>query len=466
MKLRDFFKNKGSIVVFGVAGARKTSLGVGVAKAHPELRVLYLSFGRENTANASSRFPENAHCFNFHAYAKRCLSINPGRIIERIDLAYMSSFLRNLDIHLEQYIVESAMILLEHFSTSGLPINQLRKLLMHQDFSHLSKADKELVAYALTQFWLLSFKDENPVSHDMYLKEASMRPTVLPYDVLIVDECQDLNDAMYFWVDNMIANTRGLKILKSGDPAQQIFSFMGASERFLYEEPDLVLSTSYRFGENIATFVNRFMMKHPLPYFNSVGAERDKEDRLISYVDEVASVSSMASESGTKAIVTQFNLTVLQWMVKLTKLGFTYHVIGNIHTKEKQQLVNLFELCHYGRTSYSPWRGRDFAWVKEDAKLRNDTALILACRFVEKMNKQDFNLVKKVMDSRVSSKKADYILTTIHQAKGLEFDHVFVSDDLPGVNWGAKMSKPEIHRVYTTLTRAKKTLFYPSGYFG
>lgn len=468
MKVSELFKDKKDVVVFGVAGARKTSLGVKVAKEHLGARILYLSFGRENTASASKRFPsKNTDCYNFHTLAKRLLSIHSSRIIDRVDMSLVSATLKSNGIECrELHLIESTVILLEHFVTCGLPLTQLRRLMMHADFAHLKKQDKELVCYFFTQFWLISFRSEGYVSHDMYFKEATLTPTILPYDILIVDECQDLNDAMYQWIDNMRAANYGLKILKMGDPAQQIFSFMGASERFLFEKPDVVLGKTYRFGSKIAGFVNDFMENHPLPYYSGIMSDSALNGKLISYHNDGDAVQMIPELPGKVAVVSQYNLTLLQWMIRLTKSGYKYHVLGNIHAKEKSQIQALFQLYHTGRCNYSPWKNKDYAWIKEEAKHSGDKAMLVACRFIETLKRDDNIILEQVLRGRLSSAdQADVILTTIHQAKGLEFDAVIVANDLPGESSISNISRPQTHCVYTTLTRAKTHLVYPAAYF-
>ena len=73
--------DKKRINVIGVPGSGKTQLIHDVAVLAPEKKVLYLSFGHENTKNAKRRMPKNVTCVSFHALARRHLLINSNRII-------------------------------------------------------------------------------------------------------------------------------------------------------------------------------------------------------------------------------------------------------------------------------------------------------------------------------------------------------------------------------------------------
>lgn len=466
MKVESLFDDSPHIVVFGVAGARKTSLGVKIAEHYVNERVLYLSFGRENTKSASDRFPENAECFNFHSFAKRQLGIAHSRIVDRIDMSMLSRRFHELDLgNVENYLIESVSLLIEHYTTSGVHLTQLRKLMLHNDFSHLPREQKEQVAFLMTQFWINAFKLEWSVSHDMYLKEASSIATRLNYSILIVDECQDLNDAMYHWVNNMQANTPCLKSIKLGDPAQQIFSFLGASSRFLYEKPKLIMDRTYRFGADLASVVNDFVAKHALPYMKAIQSAPNTITAVNTYQSD-AELLDMIKDGKRCAIVSQFNITLWQWMLKLTELDIKFHVLGKIHSHDQQQIKALHQLYHTGECRYPQWRNKDYQLIKLAAKEQGDKGLLLACRFIETLSYDKKGLFDRVMACSTPTRKgARVLLTTVHQAKGLDFSSVVVAADLPGDSAVSPLKASDVHRVYTTLTRAKDEVFLPYDYF-
>ena len=73
-----------------------------------------------------------------------------------------------------------------------------------------------------------------------------------------------------------------------------------------------------------------------------------------------------------------------------------------------------------------------------------------------------FQLCKTYVDSEESP---EYILSTIHKCKGLEFDHVKLAEDFPVMVLNdmifkrkTQLWKERYNTIYVALTRAKKTL--------
>lgn len=83
--------------------------------------------------------------------------------------------------------------------------------------------------------------------------------------VMAVDEAQDLSEPTFGILDRLLSAIPEMKLFLVGDPRQNIFGFNGGSyrhlEAFLGRHVDcttLELSCTYRFGQVIADYVNRF----------------------------------------------------------------------------------------------------------------------------------------------------------------------------------------------------------------
>lgn len=465
--LKKIFREKQHCVIFGVAGARKTSLAAAIAKENPNLKFLYLSFGRENSLSAKARFPQNSECLNFHAFAKKIIGVKSHQITERVTMQDIKNELFNLDLkHIpENHHIEYSSILLEHFCTSDCHLKNISGLLLHSDFSTLSRKDKQLICYFFTQFWINVFSSSvGKISHDMYLKETTMQPCKIHHDVLIVDEAQDCNDAMYKWVDNIKATNPGLKTLILGDPSQQIFSFIGASKRFLMEEPDYCLSRTYRFGKELADVTNKYMKRNELPYYRDIESLASAKTLVEFYRGEHFPESWLSSGEET-CIVSRFNATIWSWMFFLSKLNVRYYIIGNTHLRDIDFMKKLLSLFKIGRCSDKRWSSIGFENLKREFDVNGDRNGYLACRFIEK----NPNLTEREVDIAIQhltkdKSDAEIILTTIHQAKGLEFNTVVVSNDfIPSTT---KKDIPLVHQTYTAITRAKKAICLPDFFEG
>ncbi|KAK2140036.1 hypothetical protein NP493_6031g00003 [Ridgeia piscesae] len=88
------------------------------------------------------------------------------------------------------------------------------------------------------------------MTHDGYLKLYQLSgPTLPQYDVILIDEAQDLTPA----IADVLLNQPQPKILV-GDPHQQIYSFRGAvnSMQLVNASHTFYLTQSFRFGPEIA----------------------------------------------------------------------------------------------------------------------------------------------------------------------------------------------------------------------
>ena len=104
--------------------------------------------------------------------------------------------------------------------------------------------------------------------------QSNMKPKrQFNYDIIILDECQDMTKCYYDFVckitkDNLTPN---IQYCLFGDEQQNIFEFKGADERFLTyghkiftqntnQWQELTLSTSFRVTNEIASFINKYLI--------------------------------------------------------------------------------------------------------------------------------------------------------------------------------------------------------------
>lgn len=91
------------------------------------------------------------------------------------------------------------------------------------------------------------------------------------YDVLIVDECQDLKDFYYKLICKIVAQLPDIQIILLGDRYQNVYRFLASDERYLTRAAEvfnlnkrpwehLSLSTSYRLNQETADFINQCLL--------------------------------------------------------------------------------------------------------------------------------------------------------------------------------------------------------------
>jgi superfamily I DNA/RNA helicase len=119
----------------------------------------------------------------------------------------------------------------------------------------------------------------------------------LKFDLLIIDEAQDLKPLTYQFVLKLMrdrnldsSNTRPLQVLLLGDERQMIYAFMGADGRYLtlceqtfpnaLPWKTLTLRTSYRATVNTAEFVNKILFGYTLINASAAAKEGPKVQYL------------------------------------------------------------------------------------------------------------------------------------------------------------------------------------------
>lgn len=91
------------------------------------------------------------------------------------------------------------------------------------------------------------------------------------YDILIIDECQDLKDFYYKLVCKIVSHLPDIQMILLGDRYQNVYRFLDSDERYLIRAPEvfnlnnrpwdqLTLSTSYRLTHETADFINRCLL--------------------------------------------------------------------------------------------------------------------------------------------------------------------------------------------------------------
>ncbi len=99
-------------------------------------------------------------------------------------------------------------------------------------------------------------------------------PELVPlYNILVIDETQDMNPLYYRLVTKIIAAMPDIKVCVIGDKDQSIYGYAGADERFItladkiyktqYTWLKLKLSTSYRITVPMADFINHCVLAEP-----------------------------------------------------------------------------------------------------------------------------------------------------------------------------------------------------------
>lgn len=445
-------KNGNNIKVIAGAGCGKSSTLRYVAKQVPARNVLVLTF---NKANADETMehpdrPDNLFACTIHSFAYRA-------IVDSFFKTKLSNWLDYNDIDtttIQQAIWQTgiapaderkALVLLRHsiIETTKLFCQSDKKDIVsfakgYLTWLFITNTDPlfkaplseqivaKLVSIAATYWMDLLEKPDTKINPDVYLKLFHLQghsikevwsvelKRYVTVQVLALDEAQDSNGV----TEAIFANQKHLQRFVVGDPNQQLYRWRGAGDTMNQFNDFNVghLSTSFRFNNEIARMAN-------------IVLERNNSQLRLTG-------NSTRTDITTRAILCRTNATVLNtFFTMVTADGFTGKVAISTDTKSTFNKMYHLDACWFDRTpKYS---------VAELSNITDKRSMIEALEYSDELQRLN-NLRQKLVAMGGSLYKAQEMLekyiagtndvpiltiSTIHGSKGLEYDHVTISDD-------------------------------------
>lgn len=332
------------------------------------------------------------------------------------------------------------------------------------------------------------------------------------YQHILVDEYQDIDQRQYELVSAIAGRTENdedakLTIMAVGDDDQNIYSFRGANVEFIrrfekdYNAKFHYLVENFRSTANIIAagnahiFQNRDRMKTEYPIRINKGRERMADGGDWTHLDPFAQgrvqILNVANRNvQTNVLVCQLkklkkNLPALQWSdcavlartheeLAPVRAGLEHAGIPVAYARQDLSLPigRVREICQFFE-ALEP--------LKNELKRANELAAVLTAGTVQKSLWRDLlalclqawreetgnaelpvkHAIDYLWEALAEQKRERFMgrgvfLSTVHFAKGMEFDHVIVPDG----GWAAHKGEGEEERrvYYVAMTRAKQTL--------
>ncbi len=316
--------------------------------------------------------------------------------------------------------------------------------------------------------------------------EASM----IAKTVLVIDEAQDMDADEYALIKALMEWNEEMRVIAVGDDDQNIYAFRGSSseylEKLITEEHAVKyeLVENWRSKRNIVDFANQFVTKitHRLKDTPNVAKQNEngkikvvhyKSDNLITPL-----VNDLLSEglTGSTCVLTKANEEALQITSLLVEKGVPTKLI---QSNEGFNPYNLLEVRFFlGQLDLEEgsYTISDEGWANTKRRIIERFGIglnaelclnmIKAFEVTNPKIKHRSDLEIFIRESRLEDFCSDsneiIYVSTIHKAKGREFDNVFLMlDDFYPETDEAK------RQLYVALTRAKGslTIHYNGDYF-
>lgn len=503
----DTFRTASPMIVNAGAGTGKTTTLQMLADDTFDIG-LYIAFNRTVAAEAKRRFPDTVDCMTAHALAKRTLEkdeywdsvirakFSPGtslsgkviydQIIAPIYPHGRNEFDLNPALKIPTGIQGRGQLFysnwgqlvsgtvksfcqsaddeltVKHFNalTAASSIN--KHLLYAVSKQLASNAAIVEVTVGLAKKYWERATDVNDrqvaFSFDHILKAWQLSRPFLDYDFILFDEAQDANETLSHVV--MEQHRQGTQVIVVGDRNQAIYGFTGsldAMEKFSVAAPEakiLPLTESWRFGEPVATAANQVLRIKGVPErISGLGKETEplvEEHAGIDYLDDGVDAILCRSNSGCLdaafAILKDHPEARLKVSVNISDLKDFYIAARDFQNTGKTKYPTMKEYPSYDTFVRA---------VEDDATLGMEFGTLLKIAKAAGGVPQALELVERVENASRFNGEPDITVTTVHQAKGAEWDNVLLFDD-----WVRGISTDEEKNLlYVAATRAKKKLF-------
>lgn len=309
------------------------------------------------------------------------------------------------------------------------------------------------------------------------IKRGDVEPTKIGKTVLVIDEAQDMGADEYALVQALMAHNEDMRTIAVGDDDQNIFEFRGSDSGYMYrlstvEGGRMVeMTENYRSARRPVDFANRFvrrisrrMKSTPIISMgsNDGGVDITQYESKYMYQPVVDELSSRR-RPGTSCILTQTNEEAAILVALLQRHGIKGKLI---QTMDGMRIINMAEtryflkrLTAHTTTPLIPDDTWDEAVCAVTGKYAGSTSLqyLLCCiRRFRATNKAAYlsDFKEFVFESDTSDfcevDDGEIAVSTIHKAKGREFDNVYML-----ISARRTTDDARLRSLYVGITRAK-----------
>lgn len=473
----------GNMTINAVAGSGKTTTIIHYAATRPAgSRILYLAYNRSVKTEAIRRFAEqglrNIRVETAHSLAYRSIVPANGYTVRQqeyktYEIADILG-LKSMGEKHGEYILANHI----HKFTTWFCNSDAQKV---QDLNYLDLVSDEKAKTFVQNFYaqieygarlLLGkmYKGEIAITHDFYLKRYQLSNPLLPYDYILFDEGQDASPAMLA----IFLKQKAVKVIV-GDTHQQIYAWRHAVNSLAkagFRSFDL--STSFRFPQPIADLAMQVL---------------SWKNHLLETEPVTISGKGQPLPAKTKATLARSNLGLLVRAItyitehpEVDKLYFEGNINSYTYADDGASLYDVLNLYNGRREAI---RDRlikamtDMAELEGYIEKTEDVQLGMMVEIVKEYGNELPSLIKELKQKHVGDaekESAEMIFSTVHRAKGLEYDAVQLVEDfitearLQKLKAEAEISKDpinftkwneEINLLYVAATRTKGLLRIP-----
>ena len=311
--------------------------------------------------------------------------------------------------------------------------------------------------------------------------QGEVEPNKIGKTVLVIDEAQDMGAEEYALVKALMTNNEEMRVIAVGDDDQNIYEFRGSDSGYMYRLAQesgstfVEMTENYRSARQPVDFANGFLKNiHKRIKSTPIISMRKEKGwvEVIRYQSEYMYQPLVENllqhrDKGTSCVLTQTNEEAVILMALLRKHGINSKQIQSMDGLRFWNMAEMRYFLRYINKRIKTPLITEELW--EEAKhttfstYDRSLSLMYVKRCVdlfEQTNKTKYfsDFKEFVFESSVEDfcdvSGADVVVSTIHKAKGREFDDVYmlISDNYV-------KDAHLMRRYYVGITRAKNRLF-------
>uniref|UniRef100_UPI003FEF86CE UvrD-helicase domain-containing protein n=1 Tax=Prevotella sp. TaxID=59823 RepID=UPI003FEF86CE len=335
------------------------------------------------------------------------------------------------------------------------------------------------------------------------INNGEVEPNRISKTVLVIDEAQDMSKDDYALVSALMKANEEMRVIAVGDDDQNIYEFRGSNSQYLYELTQtehsrfIEMTENYRSLRHIVNAANDFAHNirqriKSTPIISM--SQEDGEVRIVKHPYEIqekkvymyqpiledvmrllGSNSSKEADASSRkknetiSILTQTNEEAVIMLALLHSHGIKAKLVQSM---DGLRFWNLAEVRYFLKKidqgikeTKSPiisddiWEAAKQQTFQKYATSQALPYLRRSLQIFEQTNRAKYysDLREFVFESSVEDfcdiSKSDIVVSTIHKAKGHEFDHVLMLITHP-----EHPTDDILRRYYVGMTRAKRTL--------
>jgi DNA helicase-2/ATP-dependent DNA helicase PcrA len=469
-------KDNSSLIIEALAGTGKTTTAIEMLN-HLSGKILYCAFNKRiadelKTRIASSGASDQVHCSTLHGLGLRLIQrLQPGTGVDNLrGLGIAQEALRAVGGPLAksyQWMVKNTASICKEVApfikaSDGKVVAEIG-----YSFGHLDRLDPrflDVTCDAVLEAMRRSLEFTGSVDYSDMLYIPLHKPaTSGEYDVVIVDEAQDMNRAQLALAQRVLKENGRLIVV--GDRHQAIYWFRGADKGSMdrlaeaFKAKVLPLSVTYRCPLSVVQVAGAFVPALEAAPSAPKGSVLYKE---YDYLREKAAPGNF--------ILSRLNGPLLRLCLDFIKAGKPAIVEGR---DVGAGLINLINKLTYGNPNYNlrqflqelrvhviktaqELEAKDDLERAKQIQDQGEAMAILAegCNDIAQLK---LHIDRMFEDTNGKSNKI--ILSTVHKAKGLESDTVFILCDTFNGSWEEGQGE-EANLKYVAITRSKNTLVF------